>query len=51
MPRALPPRIAAADAPISKNRFEKSPPEKLGQAVLGIFWCARKEKNDSAKSG
>lgn len=44
MPRALPPRIAAADAPRPKNRFEKSPPEKFGQAVLGIFWCARKEK-------
>ena len=44
MPHAPPPRIAAADVPRPKNHFEKSPPEKFGQAVLGIFWCARKEK-------
>lgn len=44
MPRAPPPRIAAADVPRPKNRFEKSPPEKFGQAVLGILWCPRKEK-------
>lgn len=44
MPRAPPPRIAAVDASRPKNRFEKSPPEKFGQAVLGIFWCVKKEK-------